>query len=144
MEKEEFLPDDFLKELFRNQPLESPGDYFVENVMGQIVQVPEAVQQKKSLLYYLRTSWIYVLLFLFLLVFLMTSDLSFTDFLPGKEYFTKNFVPYFGSLFEGIKTLLLNTKMISIPLMVILAGGLLMGIDHFFFRKPAVRQQISQ
>ena len=144
MEKEEFLPDDFLKEFFRNQQLESPGDQFVENVMGRIIPTPEAFPVKRSLLYYLRSSWVYAVLFLFCLLFLMTSDFSFTDFLPGKEYFTKNFLPYLGSLFGGIKSLLVNTKLISIPLMVILAGSLLIGLDHFVFRKPAARHQISQ
>jgi hypothetical protein len=143
MEKEDFLPDDLLKDLFRNQSWESPGDDFTANVMEQILQVPELAPVKKPFYLILRSSWPYVLLFLVSVVFLMTSDLPLTDYIPGKEYFTKNLLPYLGSIFSGFKPLILNIKAISIPLMIILAGSLLVGFDHFLFRKPDVRHQTT-
>jgi hypothetical protein len=143
MEKEDFLPDDLLKDLFRNQSWESPGDGFTGNVMEQILQAPEAAPVKKPFYFILRSSWAYVLLFLVSVLFLMTSDLPFTDYIPGKEYFTKNLLPYLGSLLSGFKPLISNIKTISIPLMVILAGSLLVGFDHFLFRKPNVRHQTT-
>jgi hypothetical protein len=143
MEKEDFLPDDLLKDLFRNQSWESPGDDFTGNVMEQILQAPEAVPVKKTFYLILRSSWPYVLLFLVSVLFLMTSDLPFTDYIPGKEYFTKNLLPYLASLFSGFKPLVSNIKTIMIPLMVILAGSLLVGFDHFLFRKPNVRHQTT-
>ena len=143
MEKEDFLPDNLLKDLFRNQSWESPGDNFTGNVMEQILKAPEVAPVKKPFYLILRSSWPYVLLFLVSGIFLMTSDLPFTDYIPGKGYFTKNFLPYFDSLFSGFKPLVSNAKIISIPLMIILAGSLLIGFDHFLFRKPGIRHQIT-
>jgi len=143
MEKEDFLQDYLLKDLFRNQSWESPGDDFTGNIMEQILTAPEVASVKKPFYLILRSSWPYVLLFLVTLLFLMTSDLPFTDYIPGKGYFTKNFLPNFGSLFSGFKPLVSNAKIISIPLMIILAGSLLVGFDHFLFRKPGVRHQTT-
>ncbi|HZX62187.1 MAG TPA: hypothetical protein VFE66_03160 [Bacteroidales bacterium] len=143
MEKEDFLSDDLLKDLFRNQSWESPGDGFTGNVMKQILQAPEVAPVKKPFYLILRSSWLYVLLFLVSVLFLMTSDLPFTDYIPGKEYFTKNLLPYLGSLLSGFKPLVSNIKTIMIPLMVILAGSLLVGFDHFLFRKPNIRHQTT-
>ena len=143
MEKEDFLSDDLLKDLFREQPWESPGDDFSAKVMEQILPAAEVSPVKTPIYTILRSSWPYVLLFLISVVFLMTSDLPYTDFIPGKEFFTKNLLPYFVSLFSGFKPLLSNIKTISIPLMIILAGTLLVGFDHFLFRKPDVSHQTT-
>jgi hypothetical protein len=143
MENKELLPDDFLMGLFRNQSMESPSDHFTEGVMEQILREPEAVPVKKPFYLYLRSAWPYVLLGLAILLFLFTSDLPFTGYIPGKEYFSKNLLPYFQSLFSGFKSLQITMKTISIPVMVILAGGLLLTLDHFLFRKPTIRQQTS-
>jgi hypothetical protein len=143
MEKEDLLSDDFLKDLFRNQPLENPGDNFTGNLMEQVLQAPEAVHAKKPFYQVLLSSWIYIVLFAVTLIFLLTSDLPFTDYIPGKEYFSKQLLPYLGSLFAGFKPLLTNAKTISIPLMVLLAGSLLIGLDHFLLRKPDVRHQTT-
>ncbi|MCX6244579.1 MAG: hypothetical protein NTU98_07715 [Bacteroidetes bacterium] len=143
MEKEEFLPDDFLKELFRKQPLESPGDQFVERVMNRIVPAPEAVTEKKSFLHYLRTSWPFVLLALVGIVILMTSDLPFTKYIPGKEYFSQHLFPYISSLFSGLKPLFANSKITSLVVMAIVAGGLFFGLDMLLSRKHSVGHQTS-
>jgi hypothetical protein len=143
MEKEDFLSDDLLKDLFRNQSWENPGDDFTGNVMEQILQAPEVAPVKKPFYLILLSSWPYILLLLVSVVFLMTSDLPFTDYIPGKEYFTKNLLPYLGSLFSGFKPLVSNIKTISIPLMIILAGSLLVSFDHFLFRKPTIRHQTT-
>ncbi len=143
MEKEDFLSDDLLKDLFRNQAWENPGDDFTEKVMEQILPATEVVPVKTPFFLLLRSSWPYVILVLVSVVFLMTSDIPFTDYIPGKEYFTKSLLPNIGSLFSGFKPLVSNTKTISIPLMIILAGSLLVGFDHFLFRKPTVRHQTT-
>jgi len=143
METNNPLPDDFLKELFRDQFSESPSDHFVENVMEQILREPETVQARKPFFQSIKSSWPYVLLGLIVILFLVSSDLPFTDYIPGKEYITKNLLPYFRSLFSGFKSLQLSMKTISIPLMIALAGGLLVTLDHFLFRKPNVRHQTT-
>ncbi|MCX6246312.1 MAG: hypothetical protein NTW10_01135 [Bacteroidetes bacterium] len=144
MEKEDVLSDDLLRDLFRSQPLDDPGDDFTANVMEQILRAPEAAPVKKPFYLILLSSWPFVLLSLITVIFLISSDLPFTDFIPGKEYFVKHLLPYLGSLFSGFKPLVSNIRIISIPLMVILAGSLLVIIDHFLFRKPTVRHQITQ
>jgi hypothetical protein len=143
MEKEDFLPDDLLKDLFRNQPWERPGDDFTSKVMEQIQRAPEVAAVKKPFYLVLWSFWPYVLLFLVSVVFLMTSDLPLTDYIPGKEYFIKHLLPYLGSVLSGFKPLVSNIKIISIPLMIILAGSLLIGFDHFLFRKLKVRHQTT-
>ena len=144
MEKEEFLPDELLKDLFRKEAWDSPGDDFTGNVMQQILTSPEATPVKRSFLVFLRSSWPYAILFLVTVVFLMTSDLPFTDYIPGKGFFTRDLIPYFGSMFSGFKPLVASTRSIVIPLMVVLAGSLLVGFDHFLFRKPGIRHQTTR
>lgn len=144
MEKEDLLPDDLLRDFFSKQTWESPSDGFTESVMGKIILAPEAVTAKKPFYLILRSSWPFALLFIVTLVFLMTSDLPFTGYIPGKEYFTKNLLPYLDSIFSGFKSFFTNSKTVSIPLMIIIAGTLLVGLDHFLFRKPDVRHQTSR
>jgi hypothetical protein len=144
MEKEEFLPDDLLKDLFRDQQWEVPGNDFTSNVMEQISMATEVSPVKKPIFAILRSSWPYVIIGLVSLLFLLTSDLPFTDYVPGKGYFTKNLVPYFSSLFSTLKPLISNGKAISIPLMVILGSSFLVGFDHFLFRKVEVGHQTTR
>lgn len=143
MEKEDFLPDDYLKDLFRKQSTETPGDNFTDHVMEQIMKSPEVAPVKRSFYFLIKSSWPYVILSLVILVFLMTSDLPFSDYIPGKEYLIKSFLPAFNSLFSGLKPLVTNIKVIIIPVMVILAGSLLVGFDHLIFRRPGIRHQTT-
>jgi hypothetical protein len=76
-------------------------------------------------------------------VVLMTSDLPFSNYIPGKEYFFKNLVPTFTSLFSGLKPLFTNVKTFMIPVTVIIAGSLLVGFDYFLFRKSGVSHQTT-
>jgi hypothetical protein len=144
MEKEEFLPDDLLKDLFRDQQWEVPGDAFTGNVMEQISMATEVSPVKKPLFAILRSSWPYVIIVLVSVLFLLTSDLPFTDYIPGKGYFTKNLIPYFSSLLSTLKPLISNGRAISIPIMVILGGIFLVGFDHFLFRKVEIRHQTTR
>jgi hypothetical protein len=143
MEKEDFLSDELMKDLFRNQNWDSPGDDFTENVIEQILKAPAIVPVKKPFFLMLKSSWPFIVLFLVTVIFLMTSDLPYTDYIPGKEYFIKTLIPSFTSLFSGVKPFVVNSKVISIPLMVLLAGSLLIGFDYFLFNKRGVRQQPS-
>jgi hypothetical protein len=144
MEKEDLLPDDLLKDLFSKQAWESPSDDFTENLMEKIRLAPEIAPAKKPFYLILRSSWPYVVLFLVSVVFLMTSDLPFTEYIPGKGVFTQNLLPYLDSVFSGFKSIFSDSKSISIPLMIIVAGSLLVGLDHFLFRKPNIRHQTSR
>jgi hypothetical protein len=141
MKPEEFIQDDFLKELFRGQPLDVPGEDFTGKVMEQIVPVNEAVPVKRGFLKIFASSWAYILLFTITLIFVLTSDLPFTNYIPVKEYFSKYLIPQLGSFFSVLKPWFTNSTAISIPLMAVVAGGLLMGLDYFIFRKPRVKHQ---
>jgi hypothetical protein len=142
MEKEEFLTDDLLKDLFRNEAWETPGDDFTKNVMDKILMA-EVAPVKKPFYSIVRSYWPFLLIFLVTVLVIMTSDLPFTDYIPGKEYFVKTLLPGFRVLFSGIKPFVTNAKAFSIPLMVILAGSLLVGCDHFLFRKHSIRHQTT-
>ncbi|MGA3014542.1 MAG: hypothetical protein ABSD71_10985 [Bacteroidales bacterium] len=144
MEKEDFLTDDFLTDLFRSQPVETLGDDFTSDIMEQILKAPEIAAVRKPFYLILKSSWPYILLFLVTLVFMMTSDLPFSDYIPGKEFMIKNFLPAIKSMFSGFKPLIIDSKFIMIPAIVILAGSLLIGLDHFLFRKPDIRHQTTR
>jgi len=143
MEQEDFLPDDLLRDLFRNQPMETPGEDFTLRVMEKILPSPEILKERKPIYQMITSSWPYVVVFIITVIFLMTSDLPFTNYIPGKGYFTKNLLPSFSSLFSGLKPFVSNSKNIPIPLMVILAGSILVGFDHFLFRKLSIRHQTT-
>jgi hypothetical protein len=143
MGKEDFLPDNFLKDLFRKQSWEDPGSNFTANVMEQILKSPEVAPAKKPFYLMVRSSWPYIVLFMVAVVVLMTSDLPFSNYIPGKEYFFKNLVPTFTSLFSGLKPLFTNVKTFMIPVTVIIAGSLLVGFDYFLFRKSGVSHQTT-
>ena len=144
MEKEDFLPDDFLKDLFRKQSWESLGDDFTSNVMEQILKSPEVAPVKKPFYLILRSSWPYILLFLVCVIIFMTSDLPFSDYIPGKEYFIKNFLPGFNSFLSGIKPFVTNVRTFLIPVTVIIAGSLLVVFDHFLSSRPGVSHQTTR
>ena len=95
MEKEDLLPDDFFKDLFRSQPADTLGDDFTSDVMEQILKSPEMAAVRKPFYLILKSSWPYILLFIVTLIFIMTSDLPFSDYIPGKEYMIKNILPAF-------------------------------------------------
>jgi hypothetical protein len=87
MEKEDFLPDDFLKDLFRNQSWENPGNDFTANIIEQILKSPEVAPAKKPFYLMVRSSWPYIMLFLVAVIVLMTSDLPFSKNISSRTYF---------------------------------------------------------
>jgi len=142
MEKNDLLKDDFLGKLMHGSPLESPSEAFVDDVMAKIQRAPVMVPAQKPFFLFLKNSWSYALISFALIIFLLTSDLPFTNVIPGKEYFTTSFLPYFASLFSMIKSSFGSIKNISIPLMIIAAGGFLLLMDHWVFRKPKMQNSM--
>jgi len=139
MNNEDFINDDFLRELIRKSPLESPPDNFVATVMGRIQPAPEMAPVKKPYFMMIKSSWPYVLCSLALIVFLLTSDLPFTGYLPGKEFFLKTVLPYFSDMFSGVKDLFVHSKYTSIGLSIMLAAGLLFLLDTLLVRKSQIQ-----
>ncbi len=138
MENDEFLKDEFLHDLMQQLPEESPSDGFVSRVMTVIAPLP--VSEKKSFYLYLRSGLPYIAIGLTLIFVVLTSDLPFLNYFPGKEFFINAFVPYLNSLTDGFKSLFGNVKDLSIPVMVVIAAGLFFLIDKLFTGRKMAHQ----
>ncbi len=68
------------------------------------------------------------------LLVLLTSDIPFLNWIPGKNYYLNILVPYFGTLLAGLKNVF-SSKYVSFGMLVLASAGLLMLIDRFFSRK---------
>lgn len=144
MENDDLLKDDFLGNLVKKTPEESPSDGFVESVMANIGWKPELAPVRKPFYLYLKSSWPYILLSLFVIVFVLTSDLPFSKFIPGMEYFTTVLLPYLGKVFSGLVNLFGFIKSPVLPIAVVVSAGLLILLDYFLFRRPSVQHHFSE
>ena len=139
MVEDDFLKDDFLKELIGKQPLDSPSDDFTENVMAGIRLAPEYVPERKPFWLYVRASLPYAAIALIVIIFFISSDLPYSKFLPGKEYFRSLLIPYLGNLYSGFVSLFSLVRSGSLPLAVIASGSLLFLLDRIFFRNHTMQ-----
>ena len=135
MNPEDQLNDDFLRRLLQETPLESPGTDFVSRVMTGIAPVPAIVPAKKPLYLDIHTWWPYALAGAFVVLFLLTSDLPYSQFIPGKEYFSHTLMPHFLAIFSGLKNIFTGSKSVSIPLIIIFSGAFLFLLDRVLFRR---------
>ena len=137
MEKDDFSKDDLLGRLIQQAPLESPSDDFVERVMANIRMAPQTAPEHKPFLLYLKAIAPFMLLaFVFTVVF-STSDLPFLNWVPGKTYYLNTLVPYFGSLFAGLKNAF-ATKYVSFGMLIVVSTGLLYLVDRLFSHRSSV------
>ena len=143
MENDNLLNDDFLRQLIGKSTLESPSGEFVEKVMSRIQSQPEVAPVTRSFFFYLKSSIGYILLAALLIGFFLTSDIPFMNWIPGKNYFSDTFLPYFNSLFTALKSLSGNGKGISIPIMIIVASGLFFLLDKLLTSRNAFRHNPS-
>lgn len=139
MNKDDFLNDDFLRDLLRQTPLDSPSDDFLEKVMGNIQLDPRIAPAKQPFFLWVKSAWPYALAGVILIVFLLTSDLPFTNILPGKDLFTKSLLPYFESMFSGMKNLFVHSKYTSVGLTILFSSGLLVLLDQLLNRRTPVQ-----
>lgn len=139
MSKDDFLNDDFLRDLIRKTPLDSPSDGFLETVMGNIQLEPKIALVKQPFFLWVKSAWPYALAGFILLVFLFTSDLPYTNIIPGKDLFTKSLLPYFESIFAGMKNLFVHSKYSTIGLTILFSGGLLVILDQLLNRRTSVQ-----
>jgi hypothetical protein len=129
--------DDLLCELIRQCPLDSPSDDFVDRVMANIRVAPEITPVKKPFFIFVKATSPFAVLILVLVVVFSTSDLPIFNWLPGKEYFINIFVPYFGSIFTGLKDVF-TSKFVSFGLLISVSAGLLFLIDKWFSRRTVI------
>ena len=143
MENNNLLNDDFLREMVGKSTLESPSGDFVEKVMSRIQPEPDVVPVTRSFFFYMKSSVGYLVLAAILVGFFLTSDIPFMNWFPGKNYFVDTFLPYFSSLFSGLKSLSGNGKALSIPIMIIVASGLFFFLDRLLTSRNAIRHNPS-
>ena len=143
MESDDFLKDDFLKELFGKQPLDSPSDDFTEKVMAGIRLNPEFSLARKPYYLYLKASWPYVLIALTVIIYLISSDLPYSKFIPGKDYFENILFPYMKNLSVGFISLFSFIKSATLPLAILASGLLLFILDRFFFHRHSIQHYFT-
>jgi hypothetical protein len=143
MENDDLFDDDFLRKMVAKSPTEIPSDGFVEKVMSRIQPQPDVIPATSSFSLFLKSYTVYFLLALFLIGFFLTSDIQFMNWIPGKHYFSDTFLPYFNSLFAGLKSLSGNGKSLSIPIMIIVASGLFFLLDRLITQHNAIRHHPS-
>jgi hypothetical protein len=143
MERDDVVKDDFLKNLVSRVPLKSPSDDFTQKVMTGILAGPEPVKVKKPFYLFLKSWSPWILLGIFILVFLLSSDIPYLSFIPGKEYINDHILPYFSSLFAGMVRLYSDSKTVSITFALMVAGGLLYAVDWFVRRRSVARHHAA-
>jgi len=143
MENENLLNDEFLRKLIGKSTSESPSDDFVKKVMSRIHPQPDVAPVTRSFFFFLKSFIGYIFLVAILVGFFLTSDISFMTWLPGKQYFVNTFLPYFDSLFIGLKSLSGSGTSFSIPIMILVASGLFFFFDRLLTHRNAIRNQPS-
>lgn len=136
MEKNDLLENDFLKELMQKTRLDSPSEGFVDRVMAQIKEVPEVQTVKAPFYLSLKSAVPYVLLALFLIFVLATSDLPIFNWVPGKDYLLNSLMTYMGTFFAVLKNAF-SSKYVSWVLLISFSAGMLYLIDRLFSRRTS-------
>jgi hypothetical protein len=143
MENDKSLQDEFLRNMVAKSTSATPSGDFVEKVMGRIRVQPVVIHESGPVMVFLKSSAGYFLLAAVVVVFFITSDIPFMNWIPGKQYFLHNFLPYFNSLFTGLKSLSESGRTLSIPLMIIAASGLFFLVDKILTNRNSVRHDPS-
>lgn len=136
MEKEEYFKDDFLADLIRRSPLDSPPDDFVDRVMATIQPAPEAAVVKKPFMLMLKSVVPYAVIAIILLVTIATSDLPLFNWLPGKDHFMKDMAAYLGTLFTVFRNAFAS-KYVSWVALISISAAVLFTIDRLFTRRTS-------
>lgn len=143
MERDEFVQDDLLKKLAGRIPLESPSDGFTSKVMAGIVAQPQTAKAKKPFWLFLRSAYPWILLGIFILVFIFSSDIPYLGIIPGNEFFSDHVVPVFNSLFAGMTSLFTGSKTLSITIALLASGVLLAAVDWLVRRRSVARHHTA-
>jgi hypothetical protein len=134
MDIDDVIKDDFLSELIKKVPLESPSDEFVNKVMAGIETVPVQVIEKRPSFYWLR-SWLpYLGIGLIVFLIFISSDIPYLNFIGGKELFSSLFVKVFQPFWISMKALF-SSRFITYSLLIGVSAGFLFIIDKLFSRR---------
>ena len=134
METDELLKNDFLAELIRKVPLESPSDGFIDNVMAGLETPPVQVVEKGLYFSRIKSSLPYLVLGVIIVFVIISSDIPYLNFIHGKEYFSAMFLKVFHPFWTSMKTLV-PSRFITYSLLIGVSAGFLFIIDKFFSRR---------
>jgi hypothetical protein len=136
MDMDDMLKDDFLGDLIRKVPLESPSDEFINKVMAGIKPLPAPVIVERPYFLWIRSSFPYVALGAIIIFILFSSDIPYLNFISGKEYFSVLFLKIFHPFWISMKTVV-SSRFITYSLLTGVSAGFLFIIDKLFSRRFA-------
>ncbi|TSA28008.1 MAG: hypothetical protein D4R67_04950 [Bacteroidetes bacterium] len=136
MKKNDLSQNDFLADLMKEASLETPSDDFMENVMTGVEAMPAYQPRKKPFFLFIKSVVPWILLIGVFVLYYTTSDLPFTNYIPGKEYVQNVLLPSLGTFFTSFKELF-STKFFSISLAVLVSCGILFGLERLINRRSA-------
>jgi hypothetical protein len=134
MEKDDFLQDDFLREMLQQHPLDAPSDEFVGRVMAAVSPATEPARVSKPFSFYLRAAVPYIIGALAAVLVISTSDLPVFNWLPGKRYFLNTLMPYFDASMTMLKNAF-SSKYVSWAIMISVSAGILFLVDRVLSRR---------
>lgn len=139
MEKDDFVKDDLIGRLIQKNPLEEPSQDFVDAVMEKILQAPETVPAKRPIFSWIKSAVPYLVIFLFLVLIFLTSDLAFFQSLPGSDYWYNTLLPYLQNIFAAMKGAL-SSKYVSMALLIGISVVFLFLVERVMSRKGFLRR----
>jgi len=139
MEKKDLLNDKFISDLVKRSSPDSPSEDFLSEVMTQVEAMPAYNLKRKPFHLYFKTILPWVLLGGLCILVLSTSDLPYTSYIPGADYFRGVLGPSLIESFSSFSQLFSN-RFFSITIAVVAAGMVLFGLERLFNRR-SVRQQ---
>ena len=143
MEKDDFIKDEFLKELIGKSTPDSPSDDFVEKVMAGIRLNPEFAPARSPYYLYLRASWPYVVIVFTVVIFLVSSDLPYSKFIPGKDYFVTILLPYLKNLSGGFVSLFSFIRSATLPLILVASAAIIFILDRVFMHRHSIQHYFT-
>lgn len=137
MDTDDIVTDDFLADLIRKIPLESPSDGFIDRVMSGIEPLRSPVQDKLPYFMWLKAAVPFIIPAAFIIIILFSSDIPYLNFINGKEYFSAIFIKAFQPFLISMKGLL-SSRFITYSLLIGVSAGFLFIIDKLFSRRFTV------
>ena len=137
MEKDEIFEDDYLRELIRRSPLDTPSEDFVDRVMANIQILPETQEVKQPFYFYVKSYVPYAIITLVLVLVISTSDFSLFNWMTGSGYMKNTLLPYIGTL-TSILAKAFASRYVSWVILISFSAGILFLIDRFFSRRASL------
>ncbi len=136
MNTDDILNDDFLSDLIRKMPLESPSYGFVNKVMNGIEPLPAPINESYPSFIWVKSSIPYFVIGLAIALIMFSSDIPDFNFIYGTEYLSGMFIKVFHPLVAFLKTLL-SSRFISYTLLIGVSAGFIFIVDKLFSRRFA-------